>query len=169
MPWQGQLHILPLRRNQVVLDSSFIQPGNIRKLCGKRRFTLAHECAYQILFQLESDETKAAHKRKYSERRIHTPHTLKTHEDWNEWQANVLGAAILMPQAEVDRVMWYLNGSKSVTCYGGWFYDGERACMDSFCATFGVSRMTASIRLEQLGYLRQREAAEYLNPLDVVV
>ena len=27
---------------------------------------------------------------------------LKTREDWNEWQANVLGAAILMPQREID-------------------------------------------------------------------
>ena len=53
-----------LKTNDVVLDKSFIEPGNIRKLCGKRRFTLAHECAHQILFQLVADDRKiACHKR----------------------------------------------------------------------------------------------------------
>ncbi len=37
------------------MDASFIQPGQVYKLCGKRRFTLAHECAHQILFQMESE------------------------------------------------------------------------------------------------------------------
>ena len=56
----GVSRIIPLKRNQVLLDSSFIAPGNVRKLCGKRRFTLAHECAHQLLFHLESEDTKAA-------------------------------------------------------------------------------------------------------------
>ena len=29
---------IPLHRNQVLMDASFIQPFQIRKLCGKRRF-----------------------------------------------------------------------------------------------------------------------------------
>lgn len=55
----GVTHTFPLRENQVVLDKSFIQPGQIKKLCGKRRFTLAHECAHQILFQMESVKIKS--------------------------------------------------------------------------------------------------------------
>ncbi|MCD8334946.1 MAG: recombinase family protein [Clostridiales bacterium] len=94
----GCSRILPLKRNQIVLDSSFIQPGNVRRMCGRRRFTLAHECAHQILFQLEKDESKPTHRRAYAERRVHTPRSLKTHEDWNEWQANALGAAILIEE-----------------------------------------------------------------------
>ena len=165
----GERYILPLRRNQIVLDSSFIQPGNVRRLCGKRRFTLAHECAHQILFQLEEDESKADHAGKYSERKVHTPRTLKTHEDWNEWRANALGAALLMPQAEVDRAMWYLNRGRPLVSYGDCFFDGARDCMDAFCSTFGVSKSAASIRLEQLGYLQKRDVAEYQHPLDVMV
>lgn len=46
----GIQRTIPLKQNQVLLDSSFIRPGQVRKLCGKRRFTLAHECAHQILF-----------------------------------------------------------------------------------------------------------------------
>ena len=47
----GEKRAIPLRKNQILLDVSFIQPGQVHKLCGKRRFTLAHECAHQILFQ----------------------------------------------------------------------------------------------------------------------
>ena len=60
----GSQRSIFLKTNDVVLDKSFIEPENIRKLCGKRRFTLAHECAHQILFQLDSDDRKiACHKR----------------------------------------------------------------------------------------------------------
>lgn len=52
----GVSRTIPLKRNQVLLDSSFIAPGDVRKLCGKRRFTLAHECAHQLLFHLESED-----------------------------------------------------------------------------------------------------------------
>lgn len=57
---------MTLKRNQVLLDSSFIEFGQERKLCGKRRFTLAHECAHQILFQMEMDDTKERHRKAYA-------------------------------------------------------------------------------------------------------
>ena len=66
---------IPLHRNQVLMDASFIQPFQIRKLCGKRRFTLAHECAHQILFQMETDKIQEACRRKYSAR------TAYSHQD----------------------------------------------------------------------------------------
>ena len=79
---------LPLKCNQVLLDESFIRQGQIKKLCGKRRFTLAHECAHQILYQMESDELKQRCNRQYSARTAYSLRDLKTHEDWNEWQAH---------------------------------------------------------------------------------
>lgn len=42
----GIRRTIPLKRNQVLLDETFIKPGQVRQLCGKRRFTLAHECAH---------------------------------------------------------------------------------------------------------------------------
>ena len=110
----GSQRSIFLKTNDVVLDKSFIEPENIRKLCGKRRFTLAHECAHQILFQLDADDRKiACHKR--PEVRKKGSRVLRTQEDWNEWQANSLGAAILMPQLEVDRAMWFINSRKPLT------------------------------------------------------
>ena len=62
----GITRTLALKRNQVILDESFIRSGNVQRLCAKRRFTLAHECAHQILFQLESEEVKASCEMRYS-------------------------------------------------------------------------------------------------------
>ena len=152
----GNQRSIFLKTNDVVLDKSFIEPANIRKLCGKRRFTLAHECAHQILFQLDSDDRKiACHKR--PEARGNGSRVLRTQEDWNEWQANTLGAAILMPQSEVDRAMWFINSRKPLTCYGWRFYDSDQVKIDTFCGVFGVSRSAAAIRLEQLGYLNRKK------------
>ena len=65
---QGVRRTIPLKANQVLLDASFIQPGQVHALCGKRRFTLAHECAHQILFGMESDEVKRAQEKRYAPR-----------------------------------------------------------------------------------------------------
>ena len=109
----GVKRVIPLRKNQILMDASFIQPGQVYKLCGKRRFTLAHECAHQILFQMESETVRSSCTQKYSARTAYSLRDLKTREDWNEWQANVLGAAILMPQKEIDLAMWYFAGARN--------------------------------------------------------
>lgn len=84
----GVKRTIPLRKNQILMDTSFIQPGQVQKLCGKRRFTLAHECAHQILFQMESETAQSAYAKKYSARTVYSLRDLKTREDWNEWQAS---------------------------------------------------------------------------------
>ncbi len=149
----GKQRRISLKQNQVMMDESFIRPENIRKLCGKRRFTLAHECAHQILFQLDADDRKIACHKKLQPygtgRRM-----LRTKEDWNEWQANALGAAILMPQTEVDRAMRSLNQGKPLMRHENHFSNEDQEKIEAFCRIFGVSRTAALIRLEQLDYLQ---------------
>ena len=130
----GVKRVIPLRKNQILMDASFIQPGQVYKLCGKRRFTLAHECAHQILFQMESETVRSSCTQKYSARTAYSLRDLKTREDWNEWQANVLGAAILMPQKEIDLAMWYFAGGKKLINYEGVF-----AYRDKLSLTMPVS------------------------------
>ncbi len=164
----GITRTLALKRNQVILDESFIRSGNVQRLCAKRRFTLAHECAHQILFQLESEEVKASCEMKYSARTAYTPRELKTREDWNEWQANVLGAAILLPQKEVDLAMRRFAETPLINYEGRYSY-GDHLTLRLFCRLFGVSKTTASIRLRQLGYMVDRPFSEYVDPLEVWV
>ena len=123
----GITRTLALKRNQIILDESFIRSGNVQRLCAKRRFTLAHECAHQILFQLESEEVKASCEMRYSAQTAYTPRELKTREDWNEWQANVLGAAILLPQKEVDLAMRRFEETPLINYEGRHSYIAQRA------------------------------------------
>lgn len=163
----GKIRSVPLKRNQVLLDSSFVEEGQIQRLCGKRRFTLAHECAHQILFQMESDATQQRQRQRYSERRLFSLRDLKTKEDWNEWQANALGAALLMPQEEVERAMWFFAQSRKLVNYEGRFSEEDKIALTMFCQSLGVSKAAAIIRLRQLGYLEDRPANEFVNPLEV--
>lgn len=163
----GIRRTIPLKRNQVLLDESFLKPGQVRQLCGKRRFTLAHECAHQILFHLENDKVKLSCRKKYAARTAYSLRELKTHEDWNKWQANVLGAAILMPQREIDRAMWYFSAGKPLVCYEGKFSYQDRLALDMTCQQLGVSNSAAIIRLRQLGYIEDRPYSEYVDPLEV--
>ena len=164
---QGVTRLIPLKANEVLLDSSFMEPGQVRARCGKRRFTLAHECAHQILFQMESDEARRACEEAYSPRTAYSLRDLKTREDWNEWQANALGAALLMPQREIDRAMDYLARGRRLINYGGWFNYGDRAVLSQLCQTLGVSKSAAVIRLRQMCHLEDRPYEEYADPLEV--
>ena len=158
---------IPLRRNEVLMDRNFIEPSQIRKLCGKRRFTLAHECAHQILFQMKTDKIREACRRKYSARTAYSLRELKTREDWNEWQANVLGAAILMPQREIDLAVAYYARGRKLVSYDGTYAYWDKVALDMICQQFGVSKTAAVIRLRQLGHLETRPCSEYNDPLEV--
>lgn len=163
----GVKRVIPLRKNQILMDASFIQPGQVYKLCGKRRFTLAHECAHQILFQMESETVRSSCTQKYSGRTAYSLRDLKTREDWNEWQANVLGAAILMPQKEIDLAMWYFAGGKKLINYEGVFAYRDKLSLTMLCQQLAVSKSAAVIRLRQLGYIEDRPYQEYSDPLEV--
>ncbi len=163
----GVKRVIPLRKNQILMDASFIQPGQVYKLCGKRRFTLAHECAHQILFQMESETVRSSCTQKYSARTAYSLRDLKTREDWNEWQANVLGAAILMPQKEIDLAMWYFAGGKKLINYEGGFAYRDKLSLTMLCQQLAVSKSAAVIRLRQLGYIEDRPYQEYSDPLEV--
>ena len=143
----GIKRTIPLKQNQVLLDESFIKPGQVKELCGKRRFTLAHECAHQILYQYESDEVKAACQKKYAARSSYSLRDLKTREDWNECstsvsrryehctshytrqdklEADVLAAIQLQVKAalDYDKLLGKLRGS-----------EGEKSIRDKLNAT----------------------------------
>lgn len=147
---------MPVKQNEVFLDISFFQPGNIQRLCGKRRFTLAHECAHQLLYHMEPDEGKASCRKMYADKRSYTARELKTKEDWNEWQANALGAALIMPRRDVSLLVEpILKGRKIVVCFDR-CTEWEASVIRHVGEFFHASPVTAKIRLEHLGYLEDR-------------
>lgn len=165
----GVVQKIPLKQNQVILDTSFITPGRVKNLCGKRRFTLAHECAHQILFQLENDQNKTACRKMYACRTAYSLRELKTREDWNEWQANALGSAILMPWSEVEIAMKKHKILGPLKSYDGHFPYMDKIALNALCRTFAVSKSAMVIRLEQMGYLKRLPRFQFHDPVEVWV
>lgn len=152
-----QPYAIQLKRNQIILNMSFRNCVRNSGLFRRRRFTLAHECAHQILFQFASDDEKEICANAYSARSSYLPYELKTREDWNEWQANVLGAAILLPKTEVDRAMYFLTESKPLSSSADSISCDDKFTLSIFCGMFGVSMLTAVRRLCELGYMKFRK------------
>lgn len=164
----GKIQSISLKQNQVVLDMDFIAPGRIKALCSKRRFTLAHECAHQILFQMERDTAKIACYQKHSYSENSHPRELKTWNDWNEWRANMLGAAILMPWKRVEEEFCRLHNKCPLKSYEGRFPEIDREVLNSLCRTFLVSQSAMVIRLEQMGYIKKLPKMKFHGPVEVL-
>lgn len=82
-------------------------------------------------------------------------------------QANVLGAAILMPQKEIDNAMRQFACGRVLKNYEGRFSYIDRLSLTLLCQSLGVSKSAAIIRLRQLGYIEDCPYAEYDDPLEV--
>lgn len=148
---------IKIQKQQIILDSAFMELGKQKKTA-RFRFTLAHEIAHQIIFQLESDEEKVKYDKSFS---IKNPNYQfnNTELDWNEWQANTLGAALLMPRDKIKRFLrnWqrielpklprYLHNNKYL----------ETLIINKVSEYFSVSKQSVKIRLQHLGYIKEEK------------
>ena len=116
---------------------------------------------------MQSEEVKASCRKKYAAHTAYSLRDLKTKEDWNEWQANVLGAAILMPQDQIDLAMWYFAASNKLKNYGGYFNYKDHSVLKMICQAFGVSKSAAIIRLKELDYMEEHAYSDFCDPLEV--
>ncbi|MDR0884457.1 MAG: ImmA/IrrE family metallo-endopeptidase [Oscillospiraceae bacterium] len=144
---RGKDETITVPQDTVLLDDS-LRPIYCR---GRRRFTLAHECSHQILYRLE--EAQLGHSRRgsvvagqtYSCRQLHTA------SDWEEWQANALGAVLLMPEPLVrcGYARWWGRRKIQLTDRGiaREDYIGARYLAQDLC----VSTNALLIRLRELG------------------
>ena len=78
-----------------------------------------------------------------------------------------MGAAILMPQREIDLAVAYYARGRRLVSYDGTFAYQDRVVLDLICKQFGVSKTAAVIRLKQLGHLECCPYSEYNDPLEV--
>ena len=117
---------------------------------------------------MEPESVQKEHRQKYATRRAYSLRDLKCREDWNEWQANALGAAILMPADRVTMVFRRLTHGRVLTSYDGRFNPPDDLAMVHLTSMFGVSRSAMAIRLEQLGFLVKKPRIEYFDPTEVI-
>lgn len=85
--------------------------------------------------------------------------------DWEEWQANTLGAAILLPENLVKQGMYLFSLGEKIECLNKIYYPSVYKRFDALADFLGCSKKALAIRMKQLGLLKK----EYLdNPFDLV-
>jgi len=141
--------LLSVPRDTILLDETLSE----RKAYKRRRFTIAHECAHQILARIEARETSGSLRESLLPGMTYSPRELRTSEDWNEWQANTLAAVLLMPRHELitrinvlfDPILMTIIESKNINALG-------IVWLKKMADKFGVSKEAMAIRMEKLGY-----------------
>jgi len=156
---------IPLPGGTIVIHSQL--SGYERK--ARRRFTIAHECSHWVLHRAYHSPTK----QKYHFRIQRSPyiacrspniecqrHNLVTDDDWEEWQADSLAAALLMP------LMPFRHFAEGLirTCGMRYLTDGKVTrdyveIIEEIADRFTVSKTSVKIRLKQLGLIRKERTA----------
>lgn len=149
---------LDLCAGDILIDMALSGNRNIPR----RRFTLAHEASHWILHRSYHSPTNQKYEfrkpylktlSKDIERRFAG---FKTENDEEEWQANSLAAALLMPKipfmeyalTEIQRVF-----GEDVDCLIDDQSEEYVTAVENIAGVFNVSRKAAEIRLEQFDLL----------------
>jgi len=145
-------------------DSILIDDTLYRKRRG--RFTVAHECAHQVLTHVEERHTGTSFRKAFKPGKLYSVHELNLVNEWREWQANTLGAALLMPRMEIHR---RLRGFRPVrfTAYGSRFNPMEYRRIKDLADNFDVSMSAMTLRLKELGFIDCKLESEYYDPRDI--
>lgn len=157
-----------IKPNDILLSHIFNQITR-HNLYVTKRFTLAHECAHQILYTIQKEvEERIAQQKSIACYCPPGPRKLETELDWDEWQANVLAASILMPEYKVRSFFegHFLSAHK-LQSFDGFFNSWDYSILCGFCFWFGVSKTAAMIRLKHLNLLEEKSFSDFFDPLEV--
>lgn len=134
---------------------------------GRRRFTLSHECAHQILYRL--DPSNNVYQQRFITGKTYSLRELTTTNDWCEWQANALGAALIMPHDLVLLALYRFGYTSSIKLYGNYLSIPDRQIVKTTASFLGVSQSALLIRMKQLKLTEQHSYINYKNPIDIII
>lgn len=150
---------LDLNAGDILIDMSLSGNRNIPR----RRFTLAHEASHWILHRSyhsptnQKFEFRKPYLKTYGKDLERRFTGFKTENDEEEWQANSLAAALLMPK--IPFIEYALNEIQRIFGEEADFLIDDQSedyviAVENIASMFNVSRQAAEIRLEQLGLLQ---------------
>lgn len=147
-------------RDAVVIEKFLLKSSEYNR----RRFTLAHEAAHKILERhLPFGATASFHTEQDAEA-DYTRERIDRELSINEVYANRLGAAILMPQFLVQKVLRKYNSGKPLVCYeGNVFAAADRMKIQKMADLLGVSYTAFLVRLREFKLLDYHPIEEYLS------
>lgn len=135
------------------------------KLRGRKNFTLMHEGSHQIFKMLFPNDYGVTQKSSGVHYYKANSERNKPISDWEEWQANTLGAAILLPENLIKQGMFLFNLGDKIECLNKIYSPEVYKRFEALADFLGCSKKALAIRMKQLGLLKK----EYLdNPFDLV-
>jgi len=154
-----------LLEGSMLLDNSLLG----RDQFARRRFTLSHEASHWILhrsYHSPDNKQYQFRRQKLVVCRSATVgcanHSFVTDEDWEEWQADKLAAALLMPYTQFRMYSEYiLRSLREMFLIEGNFTANYSEAISKISSKFKVSKLAAKIRLKEVGLLRYPQRNRY--------
>ena len=131
---------------------------------GRRRFTMAHEASHHILERMHADTNAARFHTEFDNERVYTQNELAQMFASVEWQADTMGASLLMPKFIVENALAKFTNSKPIKIYGDTtFAKRDKEIIRKMAAYLGVSYTALVIRLRGLDMLEYHDISEYIS------
>lgn len=124
---------------------------NNTKTAGRRNFTIAHEIAHQIINR-EYPRMYGAQNRTFCDYRKSVKQTKKIN-NWYEWQADVLAAALLLPVDALKDGMFMFGLGDKMKMLSRKYSENRYNLFCEMADYLQVSRSALAYRMEQLGLL----------------
>ena len=134
----------PANSRAVVIEEKLLE----KEETGRRNFTMAHEASHHILWHL------------FPKTRPADPHTVICRHagrpvSREEWQADRLASAILMPRCLVEQAMFFARQEKAFRILDAGAHPEEYERFCNMCGMLGVSKQALGIRMKRLGLLER--------------
>ena len=147
-------------KDTIVLDKFLLS----EKEQGRRRFTMAHKAAHHILGKMYATPNEGRFHTEYDGERSYSKEELSQMFDSAEWQADVMGASLLMPRNIVANALAKYNRSNPIKIYG----DNTMTARDKdiirrMAASIGVSYTALFIRLKDMELFEYHDILEYIS------
>lgn len=145
---------------KTVLVEKNLKQDTVQK--GRFNFTMMHEGSHQIFKMLYPNNYGVKNAEQVHFYKINSERN-KPISDWEEWQANTLASAILLPKDMILQGMFLFELGEKVKCLNKIYHPAVYEKFLALADFLGCSRTALAIRMKRLGLLEQ----EYLdNPHD---
>ena len=138
----------------ILIEEDLIREGsNI----GRRNYTVSHEGCHHILKRLFPRDYGVQTKN----RTVHCYYRRKRSSyDWEEWQVETLAGIVLLPQECLTRNMVRFGLGSQMRLLNRVFAPVEYQRFVDMACFMGVSKMSLSIRMTQLGLIRRNDLTD---------
>ena len=147
-------------KDTIVLDKFLLA----EKEQGRRRFTMAHEASHHILSKMYAMPSEGRFHAEYDSERSYSKEELAQMFASVEWQADTMGASLLMPRRIIENALAKYNQSNPIRVYGdNTITSKDKAVIRRMAAYIGVSYTALVIRLRDMGLFEYHNILEYIS------